>query len=136
MFYSNGHSCTSGGTKYSAIHVICDADDANGSIMTASFTTDGCGVVVVMSAAAGCPTEVEYDRAVGVFPKVMISLIFIGFALYMGGFSVYNWKFKGAQTKEEIIPQYEFWAGLPTLVADGFRFILHGFKKEGFEPLA
>lgn len=104
--------------------------------MSAAFTTDGCGVTVLMSAAAGCPTEVEYDRPVGVFPTVMLCIIFIGGFLYFAGFSFYNWKFRSATTKEEIIPQYEFWAGLPSLVADGFRFILHGFRKEGFEPLA
>ena len=49
-------------------------------------------------------------------------ILLFGSLIYFVGGSLFNKFARHKEGKEEIIPQYDFWAGLPSLVWDGIKF--------------
>jgi len=128
IHYSNGEYCPSTGYTKSTIHVVCGTSE---TITTASVDSDGCGIEITISSAAGCGKEVAFEgtSAGETAAIVILVLLLVGVILYIAIGMFVNWKFKGASSVVEMIPQREFWMSVPGMVVDGCKFIAHGFKK-------
>ena len=126
--YSEGAACGTG-TNNAVLHILCTTTAGEPVVNWGKMSSDGCTVEVAIKASAGCPTIVPYEGSDAVAEIAILLILIIGILLYLAVFITYNVKWKGATTKEEIIPHYAFWTSIPGLVKDGVLFIIHGFKK-------
>ena len=53
---------------------------------------------------------------------IFIIIVLAGSSVYFAGGFIFNWKVKHLEGRERI-PHVDFWAGLPGLVKEGFRFL-------------
>ncbi|XP_059488787.1 uncharacterized protein LOC132204341 [Neocloeon triangulifer] len=83
----------------------------------------------ILSSKGGCFTKVELPAdEVGLSAGATFLIIFFSLfaAYFIGGMAIMKF-IKGAQGVE-VIPNYEFWTGLPSLVKDGFLFAISGCR--------
>lgn len=75
--------------------------------------------IITLKHAKACP---DYGQAGLSFGSIMlIVMVSVFFAYWVGGFIFF--KFVKKNEGLEVIPHVAFWADLPSLVADGYRFI-------------
>jgi cation-dependent mannose-6-phosphate receptor len=67
---------------------------------------------------------------------VFLIVFFVVATVYVVGGMIYN-RVTAGKTGVEMIPQYEFWASLPGLIGDGFRFAFSCgcFARTGYKPM-
>jgi len=140
--YSNGDDCDFGYYQ-TVISVVCDPDE-QGTIDTVE---DGeCWYRMTIRSKYGCgkewnsedPEEDESGSskdAGEVVAIVILVLLLVSVVAYFALGAVWQKKKHDASTFREYIIHNEFWCDLPSLIVDGVKFILHGFRKENYTPV-
>jgi len=134
--YSKGSQCGSG--TYTTKIVVACQPDADPGFFHDIDESDECSPILYMFSASGCGKDTPYvdpsDDSSGkdggeIFSMAVLIILSCSVVLYFAIGGVYMWKVKEAQTFEEFVIHREFWCSLPSLIKDGFLFIIHGCKK-------
>lgn len=126
MIYRGGDDCFSCSQQeqFTEFHIICDAKKktlTEGDFrISESPSTDS--VIIEFKHAAGCP--VSSGLSVG---SIMLIVIFVTFAVYLIGGIAINLGVR-KMSGMEVVPNWSFWRGCPSLVVDGILFIVNKIR--------
>eukprot|EP00753_Platysulcus_tardus_P017204 PLAT6324.2.p1 GENE.PLAT6324.2~~PLAT6324.2.p1 ORF type:complete len:234 (+),score=75.16 PLAT6324.2:38-739(+) len=121
--YSDGGACTSGGKTSVVYSFNCD-EDASTPILVSGTVIAPCTHQLYFRTALACKGAADQLTTV----SLVLILIGVFFVLYCCLGCIFNVSKKGASGKD-IIPQYEMWAELGSLVKDGCAFTARGCRK-------
>jgi len=132
--YSGGDDCILGSWQ-TAITIQCDPS-ASGVGEIVEVDNGECWYRVTIKSKYGCGKEVGSNSdesgsgdAGETAAIVILVILVVCVILYFGVGVIYQKKVKDASNFQEYIIHNEFWCSLPSLVKDGFLFIIHGCKK-------
>jgi len=126
--YSDGDDCILGSWQ-SVVTVKCDPNaDGVGEIVEAD--SGECWYRIAINSKYGCGKDVSDGSDGSGDPGETAALVILLVLLFcvIGYFAigvVYQMKVKDAATPREYIIHNEFWCALPSLIKDGFLFIIH-----------
>jgi len=134
--FGDGDKCSGDDTFSSSVVVVCDPNE---KAMVAVTAEEDCYYEFSVSTKFGCGTATtssdmnDSDNSESdsgeVVALVILLIMIIGLALYFVVGAVYQKKTADPGTLREYIIHNEFWCSLPSLVADGCKFIIHGCKR-------
>ena len=87
-----------------------------------------------IDANAKCQWDPIAPPAGGSGGVIFIIIVLAGSSVYFAGGFIFNWKVKHLEGRERI-PHVDFWAGLPGLVKEGFRFLKSKVTRTDYAPL-
>lgn len=137
--YLNDGECYEGGDRLTSITITCNTEVITKptKISITQPPCDSYTYKIEFSHAAGCPIGNDVPQpgtrkglSVG---SILLIIIFVTFFVYLIAGIVINATIR-QQTGKDIIPNREFWADLPSLIKDGFLFIVHKIRppSEGY----
>jgi len=140
--YSNGDKCESG-TYTTHLSLTCQPD-ANPGFFHDIDNDNDCDVTLYMYSASACGKDVPYvdpsDDSSGMdggetFAMIVLIILAVAIVVYFAAGAFYQWKVKEATEVSDFIIHKDFWCAIPSLVKDGFMFIIHGCKKPDYTPV-
>jgi len=132
--YSDGDSqkCAGNKKRSTTIHIICEPT-ASAAYFMDDYIAKDCKYTFYLYSATGCGTQVPYRGGASggeAFATAVLIIFFVGLFLYFViGFCLNKFVWHKEGSFVELLPNYIFWSSLPSLIADGCKFIAHGFKK-------
>jgi len=122
--------------RITTINVDCDAKDATGSIVSVTEpTSDGqkCKYLIAMRHKSACKGSGGSSGGLSGGSIFLIIILCVSVTYFVGGI-IFN-KVKNNAAGVDMLPNHEFWLGLPGLVADGFRFVIGKFRGASYSSL-
>jgi len=124
--------CEGGLKRATTLHVICEPTATTPYFMD-EYSANKCRYTFYLYSSTGCGTEISYKGGASggeAFATAVLIIFFVGLFLYFViGFCLNKFVWHKDGSFFELLPNYIFWSSLPGLIADGFKFIIHGFKK-------
>lgn len=125
--------CPGGLRSNLVIEIVCDPNikDAPETFSVQGPECSSGNTIISFPHASGCPVRViSKGLSTG---SIMLIIIFVGFAVYLIGGVVFNLAVR-KESGTNLIPNKSFWLDFPSLVKDGFNFMLCK-KKAGYENI-
>lgn len=125
MTYHGGDDCATCGQKeqFTEFHILCDPKKK--TLVEGDFRVIDDGrenITIEFKHSAGCPINSGLSTG-----SIMLIIIFVTFAVYLIvgiAINVGIRKMSGI----EIVPNWSFWRGCPSLVVDGILFVVNKIR--------